>query len=120
MPTATSVPPTQAPAAVAYVSQMSGKVSTGKGGRKVTVSVTVSATDGRAVSGAIVSVAITAPDGSLWSASCVTGSRGQASCVAEVPNVKGTAVAQVVRVDAGGTAYDPSRNALSSVRIQVK
>lgn len=120
VPTATSIPPTVAPASAAYISQMSGRVKTEKGIRRVTVTINVASTDGRSMGGATVAVAVTAPDGSLRAVSCVTNKGGKATCVAEIPIVPGTVLAQVTGVDAGPIAYDASRNLISSVQVPVK
>ena len=120
VPTATTASTaTAAPAVVAYVSNMSGKSTSKKGHRTVSVTANIVDSNGQAVRGATVTVVITAPNGATQTATGITNRRGQMSWSAPVVD-SGTYQAQVTNVTMPRVTYDPSRNMISSIRISVR
>jgi uncharacterized protein YkwD len=119
-PTATQAPlPTSTPAPVAavYVAGLSGK-ATGKGkSTTISVNVAVNDTNGAAVSGAGVTLVLSAPDGTSQTLATTTNRRGQASVSVKATHGSGMYVASVTNVAASSRPYDPSRNAASSIGI---
>jgi uncharacterized protein YkwD len=119
-PTATQAPPptsTPVPAVSVYVSGLSGKATAKGKNTTISVNVAVNDTNGAAVSGAGVTVVLTAPDGTSQTLAATTNRRGQASVSAKASHGSGMYWASVTNVAAGGWPYDPSRNAMSSVGI---
>ena len=119
--TATVAPPTAttAPSPAVYVSGMSGKSATRKSTRTVTVTVKVADSSGSSVGGAVVTLVITAPDGTSQLVTATTNGRGQASLSATVPSA-GSYLASIASISAGSSRYDPSRNMVNSVAITVR
>lgn len=109
---------TTAPAAAIYVDSMTGKATTRRG---TTVSFTVIIKDlnGSAVSGAGVTIALLAPDGSSWSLTATTNSCGQTSWSAKATGGSGTYLTSVTDVTASNRTHDASFKVVSSVAIAV-
>jgi uncharacterized protein YkwD len=119
-PTATQTPaPTSTPVLVAavYVASMSGKATAKGKSTSISVSVSVNDTNGRAVSGASVTLVVAAPDGTSQTLTATTNGRGQANASIKASHGSGVYRASVTNVSASSRPYDPSRNAASSVSI---
>jgi uncharacterized protein YkwD len=111
---------TTAPAVSVYVAAMTGKATTKRGSTTLSVTATVKDTNGSAVGGASVTIALVAPNGSSQSLSATTNSRGQASWSVKATGGSGTYVASVTAVSTSGSrAYNAGLNATSSVAIVV-
>jgi uncharacterized protein YkwD len=120
VPTATTASTaTVAPAVVAYVANMSGKSTSGKGHRTVSVTANIVDSNGQAMPGATVTIVITAPNGATQTVAGITNRRGQMSWSAPVAE-SGMYQAQVNNVTMPRVTYDPSRNRINSVRIRVR
>lgn len=119
-PTATQAPPptsTPVPVVAVYVAGLSGQATAKGKSTTISVNVAVNDTNGRAVSGAGVTLVMAAPDGTSQTLAVTTNRRGQASVSMKATHGSGRYVASVTNVAAGGAPYDPSRNAASSVVI---
>jgi uncharacterized protein YkwD len=107
---------TNAPAVTSYVASLSGSSSSGA----ISVTATIRDSQGRPVSGAAVTVAITVPKGSVQTLTATTDSRGQAKVTGTANEGEGRYRASVANVSAANRPYDPGRNRASAIAITVR